>query len=187
MKTSNVRWKMIGISAGILAIIAAVIFLIIAYAAPAENPQNTLTASTTITTVANGTPGGSSTASAPPSPSAGTHSAPTLPGSTITIHLVTPISNNVWTEGQANPIAWDNAAGITGEIDLVNASTKQFIGIILAETGPKQTSYTWNAEQVYLGRYSADEKAVIPGTYSIRIHFDGNGLGDLVSGPFTIH
>jgi len=95
MKTSNVRWKTIGIIAGILAIIAAVIFLIIAYATPAENPQNTLTASTTITTVANGTPGGSSTASAPRPLLPGLHNAPTLPGSTITIHLVTPISNNV--------------------------------------------------------------------------------------------
>jgi hypothetical protein len=186
MKTPNVRWKVIGTVTAILIVVAAILYFIIGFAAPAETPQNTLESSTTITTVTNGTPGGSSTASAPPSPSSSTNSAPSLPGSAITIHLVTPIADNVWTEGQANPIAWDNAAGITGEIDLVDATTKQFIGIILAETGPKQTSYTWNAEQVYLGRYSADEKAVIPGTYSIRIHFDGNGLGDLVSGPFTI-
>lgn len=132
----------------------------------------------------NGAPGdngSSTTPAAGASPAGGGQS-----GATITIHLLTPISGNVWTIGQANPIAWDNAADITGEIDLVNANTKAFIGVILAETGPKQTSYTWDAREVYLGRYSADEVAVIPGVYSIRIHFDGNGLDDLISGPITI-
>ena len=187
MKTLNVRWKLVGLVAGILVVIAAVIFLVVSLAAPEQPAEIPAGTSSTITTVANGTPGGSSTASAPPTQSGGgAQNIPPLPGSTITIHLLTPISNNVWTVGKANPIAWDNAADITGEIDLVNATTKKFVGVILAETGPKQTSYTWNAEQVYLGRYSADEKAVIPGIYSIRIHFDGNGLGDLVSGPFTI-
>lgn len=180
MNTLNVRWKVIGVIAGVLVVIAAAIFLIVSLAAPAKPARNgtgTAGTSSTVTTVANGTPGGSSTASAPLTPS---------PGPTITIHLLTPIANNVWTIGNANPIAWDNAADITGEIDLVNATTKKFIGVILAETGPKQTSYTWNAEQVYLGRYSANEVAVTPGVYSISIHFDGNGLGDLVSGPITI-
>jgi hypothetical protein len=188
MKKLNVRWQAIGLVAGILIVIAAAVFLIIARATPSEPAQTAAGVSTTVTTVANGAPGGTSTASAPPTQSdaSGTQNVPPPPGSTITIHLLTPISNNVWTIGKANPIAWDNAADITGEIDLVNAVTKQFIGVILAETGPKQTSYTWNADQVYLGRYSADERAVVPGTYSIRIHFDGNGLGDLVSGPFTI-
>ena len=104
----------------------------------------------------------------------------------ITIHLLTPIANNVWTIGQPNPIAWDNAAGITGEIDLVDATTKQFIGVIDSDTGVLQTSYIWDARSVALARYSPDSKNVVPGVYSIRIHFDGNELGNLVSGPITI-
>jgi len=122
--------------------------------------------------VANGTPGGSEHRFGASVPSAGTHNAPTLPGSTITIH--SSLRSPIMCGRRVRQIPSRGISRrITGEIDLVNASTKQFIGIILAETGPKQTSYTWNAEQVYLGRYSADEKAVIPGTYSIRIHFDG--------------
>jgi hypothetical protein len=183
----HVRWKMVAVAAGILIVIAAAVFAIVSFTTPAAPAQSGAGASSTVTTVANGTPGGTSTVSAPPATSgAGSQNIPPPPGSTITIHLLTPLSNNVWTIGQANPIAWDNAADITGEIDLVNATTKKFIGVILSETGPKQTSYTWNAEQVYLGRYSADEVAVEPGVYSISIHFDGNGLGDLVSGPITI-
>ena len=104
----------------------------------------------------------------------------------ITIDLLTPISGNVWTIGGQNSIAWSAPAGITGEIDLVNAVTKEFIGVILSETGPNQTSYSWDARSIYLARYSPDQKDVVPGTYAIRIHFDGNGLGDLVSGPITI-
>ena len=104
----------------------------------------------------------------------------------ITIHLLTPIANNVWTIGQPNPIAWDNAPKITGEIDLVDAVTKKFVGVILSNTGPNQTSYIWDGRSIYRARYSADKKDVVPGTYSIRIHFDGNNLGNLISGPITI-
>lgn len=141
------------------------------------------------TTVTNSLPGSNtSTASAVTVPSSEGNGGniPALPGPAITITLLTPISGNVWTIGGANPIAWDNPADVTGEIDLVNANTKEFIGVILSETGPKQTSYTWDARSIYLARYSADMKDVVPGVYSIRIHFDGNGLGDLVSGPITI-
>ena len=105
----------------------------------------------------------------------------------IIIHLLTPIANNVWTRGEPNPIAWDNAPKITGEIDLVNAVTKKIIGVVLSNTGTNQTSYIWDARSIYRARYSADKKDVVPGTYSIRIHFDGNNLGDLISGPITIN
>ena len=153
--------------------------------APAENN------SPAVTTVTNSAPGGngSSTASAAPSAAAAAgrgKNIPALPGPAITINLITPISGNAWTIGGANPIVWSAAANITGEIELVNADTKAFIGVILSETGPNQTSYSWDARSVYLSRYGADKKDVVPGTYSIRIHFDGNGLGDLVSGPITI-
>ena len=142
------------------------------------------------TTITNSAPGGERNRHASPLPHPRRkrrQNIPALPGPTITIHLLTPISGNVWTIGGTNPIAWDNPADITGEIDLVNANTKNFIGVILSETGPNQTSYSWDARSdLLLARYSADKKDVVPGVYSIRIHFDGNGLGALVSGPITI-
>lgn len=113
-------------------------------------------------------------------------SVPVIPGPSITINLLTPIANNLWTIGQPNPIAWSNAANISGEIDLVDRTTKAFIGVITSNIGPNQTSYIWDARSIYRARYSADKTDVVPGTYSIRIHFDGNGLGNLVSGPITI-
>lgn len=186
MNTQNIRWKAIGIWVIIVAVIGAIMWIVLAThnRTPAQN--TTGTASTTVTTSAPGG-NGSSTTSGISSPSRnGRQNIPALPGPSITIHLLTPISGNAWTIGGTNPIAWDNAAGVTGEIDLVNANTKAFIGVILSETGPNQTSYSWDARSIYLARYSADKKDVVPGTYSIRIHFDGNGLGDLVSGPITI-
>jgi hypothetical protein len=104
----------------------------------------------------------------------------------ITINLLTPIANNTWTIGQPNPIAWSNEADITGEIDLLDAQTKKFIGVIDSETGPHETSYSWDARSIYASRYSPIKKDVVPGVYAIRIKFDGNGLSSLVSGPVTI-
>lgn len=113
-------------------------------------------------------------------------SVPIIPGPSIIINLLTPGANNIWTIGQPNSIAWSNPANISGEIDLVDKTTKAFIGVIISNIGPNQTSYFWDARSIYRARYSADKTDVIPGIYSIRIHFDGNGLGDLISGPITI-
>lgn len=192
------RWKFITLRAAIPVVIVAAVLLIIIFpphgaatgagtaataSATSTAASGTASASTTSVTAANGA---SPAPSVGQSAKTGSSNIPALPGPTITIHLLTPIANNVWTIGGQNPIAWDNAAGVTGEIELVNATTKQFIGVILSETGPNQTSYSWNARSIYLGRYSADQVDVVPGTYSILIHFDGNGLGDLISGPITI-
>ncbi len=176
MNTSSKAWKITAIIVGVVIVVGIVLAIIFLRPNGAKNGADTDNTSLTAT---NNVPAGSANSS-------GSAASASPANNTITIHLVTPISGNVWTAGNANPIAWDNAANVTGEIDLVTADTKQFVGIILAETGVKQTSYTWDARQIYLGRYGADEKAVVPGKYSIRIHFDGNGFGDLVSGPITI-
>lgn len=192
MKALKVRWKVVGIWAMVLIVVAAALYGALAWIASETTSRNAdrVAADRASTTVTNIIPGsnGSSTASPAPAPSAenGEQNIPALPGPAITITLLTPISGNLWTIGGQNPIAWDTPAGVTGEIDLVNATTKAFVGVILSETGPNQTSYSWDARSIYLERYSADMKDVVPGTYSIRIHFDGNGLGDLVSGPITI-
>jgi|GEM_PF-1775674 len=187
------KWKLIAVIVVVVIIVVGLVFLFLHNGAtPAGTGQNaagTAVASTTVTNIVPGSNGSSTASAVSHSPSSGVGGAkniPPLPGPAITIDLLTPISGNVWTIGQPNSIAWDNSANITGEIDLVNANTKAFVGVILSETGPKQTSYSWDARSIYLARYSADKKDVVPGTYSIRIHFDGNGLGDLVSGPITI-
>ncbi len=198
MDILKARW--VAIAIGAVIVVAGVTLAIVFFhgqgATGVPSAQNNIAqtsteASDTTTTVTTVTNVDITTSPAPTTPqkssgSRGGGSIPALPGPSITIDLMTPIANNVWTIGQPNPIAWDNPANITGEIELVNATTKAFIGVILSETGPKQTSYSWDARSIYLSRYGADQKDVVPGTYSIRIHFDGNGLGDLVSGPITI-
>jgi hypothetical protein len=193
MQKMNTRERWAAISAGII-IIVGIAVAIIHHHSPSDisenNTQqdNTPTSTAAVGVVLSSTGENSVAATTAPSKSSSTSSssATTLPGPTITIDLLTPIANNTWTIGQPNPIAWSAAAGISGEIDLVDATTKQFIGVIISNIGPDQTSYIWDARAIYLGRYSADKKDVVPGTYSIRIHFDGNGLSDLVSGPITI-
>lgn len=186
METGPVRNPLAVWSAA--AVVAIVGIVLIAIFPPRGNATSGVAAANSSSTAATAV----TTGNGSPAPANGQESGtgasniPPAPGPTIVIHLLTPISGNVWTQGGANPIAWDNPAGVTGEIELVDAVTKTPIGIILAETGPNQTSYTWGAQEVYRGRYSADEMAVVPGTYSILIHFDGNGLGDLISGPITI-
>lgn len=192
MNILRAKWKLISLVIGIVVIIVVVIMfaVLLLYGGattptgPAQNGISTNNTSTAIATSTNGTASGNGTAAY--SSGGGASNIPALPGPAITINLLTPISNNVWTIGGTNSIAWDTSAGVTGEIDLVNATTKAFIGVILSETGPNQTSYSWDARSIYLARYSADKKDVVPGIYSIRIRFDGNGLGDLVSGPITI-
>lgn len=107
-------------------------------------------------------------------------------GRTITINLTMPAPGTAWTIGRANSISWNPAAGVTGEIELVNATTKATVGVILSQTDMNQTSYSWNTRSVYLSRYSPQMKDILPGAYFIRIHFDGNNLGDLTSGTVYI-
>jgi hypothetical protein len=185
------RWRLVGLVVVIAVVVVGAVVLIVrsGNATPAVTAQNGTSTNNASTTVTNSAPGGDGVATASPAPQAsgsGGRNIPALPGPAITIHLLTPISGNAWKIGGTNSIAWDNPAGITGEIDLVNADTKASLGVILSETGPHQTSYSWDARSIYLARYSADKKDVVPGVYSIRIHFDGNGLGSLVSGPITI-
>lgn len=183
------RTKWIVLCAGII-IIGIVIAIVHHYRSNSisqgNSQQNDSPTSTAAIGVALSSTGENSVAVTPSKASSSSSPVPVTQETYITIHLLTPIANNNWTIGQPNPIAWDTAAGITGEIDLVDATTKQFIGVIDSDVGVLQTSYIWDARTVALARYSPDSKNVVPGVYSIRIHFDGNNLGDLVSGPITI-
>jgi len=193
MKFLRAQWKGVLLGAGtvVVAVLAVTLtFLFFRWtAAPTDILQNVtsaVNASTSITTVTSTAPIASAAVPVPHPSGGGTPSIPALPGPAITIHLLNPGANETWTIGQSNSIAWDNPANVTGEIDLLNSNTGAVVGIILSETGPNQTSYSWNGRSIYLSRYGADEKDVVPGKYSIRIHFDGNGLGNLISNPVII-
>jgi hypothetical protein len=189
MKNISPRTKWISLGAAILVVIAIIVLIIHHHKSTNTSEANNTATTTSADTVTSTTSIGaviSSTGENSIIANDATTSVPVTTPPRITINLLTPIANNLWTIGQPNPIAWSAAANITGEIDLVDAKTKQFIGVILSNTGSNQTSYIWDARSIYLGRYSADKKDVVPGVYSIRIHFDGNGLGDLISGPITI-
>jgi hypothetical protein len=177
----------------IVVLIVAIIVLVIVLAqrgaqssAPGSLSQDVTSATGTTATGSAGT-----TASPSAAPSGGTSAkpgtrVPVSPGRTITIDLLSPASGAVWTIGGQNLISWTPAAGVTAEIELVNATTKAVTGVILSQTGMSQTSYTWDARSVSLLRYGGQSKDVVPGVYLIRIHFDGNNLGDLTSGPVYI-
>ena len=102
------------------------------------------------------------------------------------ITLVTPVPGDTWIATLQNPIQWSKAAGVSGQIDLLSATTSQLVGVILNEIGPAQTSYTWNTRDLLVSRTSPSKLTVVPGRYLIRISFDGNNLPSITSQPFTI-
>lgn len=148
---------------------------------------NTGTAATVAAATTTGT-SASGNATAPVNTNAGTNrgtSAPVAAVPPIIIHFITPVPNDVWTIGVTNPISWDNAGNITAEIDLLDAKGN-FVGVITSQTGPQETSYPWDTREYALSRYNPLKKEVVPGTYKIRITFDGNNLPPIVSPTITI-
>lgn len=75
---------------------------------------------------------------------------------------------------------------MTGYISLLDATTYKLVGVILNQTGPHQTSYTWNTRDLLLSRSSPTKITVTPGRYVVRIAFDGNNLSPITSVPVTI-
>jgi hypothetical protein len=107
-------------------------------------------------------------------------------GTSAPILFVTPVPGDTWKIATTNPIQWSREAGVTGQIELLNASTKNLVGVILNEIGTHQTSYSWNTRDIYLSRTSPSKTTVTPGRYLIKISFDGNNLSPITSQPITI-
>jgi hypothetical protein len=105
---------------------------------------------------------------------------------TAPIIFVTPIPGETWTIGAPNSISWSREGGVSGQIELLDAVTKSLVGVILNQTGPHQTSYTWNTREVFLSRTNPLKTGVLPGRYLIKIAFDGNNLSPITSQPITI-
>jgi hypothetical protein len=164
-------------------VVALVIVLITengGQAPSAGNLEQYIASSTQSTTTASGA---ANSGNAPAQNTAGA----TQPAATgFTIHLRTPIAGETWTIGQQNTISWDRAAGVYGQIELLDASTKTLIGVIIPQTGPNQTSYTWNTRDILLSRNNPLKKNVVQGTYLVRLLFDGNNLAPVTSGAFNI-
>lgn len=103
------------------------------------------------------------------------------------ISLITPTPNDTWTANTQNTVQWSRAAGVSGQIDLMTAGyPATLVGVILVNTGPNQTSFTWNTRDLLQSRTSPVKTTVNPGTYVVRVAFDGNNLSPATSQPFKI-
>lgn len=152
----------------------------------------TAASNTQTSTASLGSP--TSSAETASSSSSGSSTAPSVkpappvypPPPSVVINLLTPTPNTQWVIGQQDTISWDAYPNITGQIDLLNASDKSLVGVILSETEAHQTSFSWDTRSYNLGRYGGLLKDVVPGTYIIEVQFDGNNLPKLFSGPVII-
>lgn len=102
------------------------------------------------------------------------------------ISFITPVNNDIWKINTQNVISWNAPGNISGSISLIDAKTNQSVGVILPQVGPNQTSYAWNTRDILLDRTNPLKKDVIPGTYMIRIAYDGNNIKPAMSPTFTI-
>jgi len=134
---------------------------------------------------ASAVPGTASTnagASSPASPYAGT----ATPSAQIVIKITAPVAGDAWKIGTTNSITWTRAANVTGYIYLINAQTKNLVGVITPQTGPQQTYYPWDTRHLALSQTDPSQKDVVPGTYYISMAFSGNHLPVISSPIFTI-
>src|SRR5690348_11486922 len=146
------KWMIVG---GVILVVGVLIGF---YGSGSMNQSPTGAGAGTGTTVSdNGNMPGTSGAQATPTPaSAGTNSgtsAGSKSGGTTnagggvpksSIVLITPTPGDTWTAETQNPIQWSRAAGVSGQIILLNATTYALVGVIAPSTGPQQTSFTWN-------------------------------------------
>ncbi len=178
-------------------VVCFVILLIFIYGGRNQNPisaTSNITASSNVETTTNASatiPTASSTLSGGAQPSTSGSGKKTkqpseqVPPPPIIIRFITPVVNDVWKIGVTNPISWNNAANFTGEIDLLDGSGN-FLGVILSQTGPDQTSYGWDTREYSLARYNPLKKEMVPGSYRIELKFDGNNLPPITGPVITV-
>jgi len=102
------------------------------------------------------------------------------------INFITPVADDLWKINTYNSISWTKAPNVTGYIYLVDATTKNFVGVIIPQTGTLQTSYSWNTRDLLLSRTNPLKKDVTPGSYIVEMAFDANHLPLISSPVFTI-
>ncbi|MEK9180156.1 MAG: hypothetical protein AAB897_01980 [Patescibacteria group bacterium] len=111
---------------------------------------------------------------AAPSPTPTPSLAPRLGLPNITV--VAPIADEKLVIGQVYNIKWSSEGGTKGFIYLADPATKEVVGWINSETGPHDTSYDWDARDIYLARYSPAKKPLEVGRYIIGVGFENRRL-----------
>ena len=127
---------------------------------------------------------GTSPQSTPGSPKTPAPS-PTPSTSPSSIKITSPSEGAEWVVNENHTITWSKAAGLTGGIYIVDASTKAVIGWITSNTVSNQTSYTWDTRDLFLNRGSGLKKSISVGKYIIKIKFDGP-KPEAQSGSFSL-
>lgn len=113
-------------------------------------------------------------------------SAPSKPAVPQTgIYITSPAAGEKWVIGQNNTIKWSEEGGFKGFIYLANAGTKEIVGWINSETGPHQTSYVWDARDLFISRYNPNKQAARVGNYIIGVGFESKKQ-PAISGVFEI-
>jgi len=144
---------------------------------------NTEASTTPMSTIGSSTSSSTKkTAIASITPSSKIQSPPSRP----VINFITPIAGSLWKINTYNSISWTKAPNVTGYIYLVDATSKNFVGVIIPQTGTMQTSYSWNTRDLLLSRTNPLKKDVTPGNYIVEMAFDANHLPLISSPVFTI-
>lgn len=173
-------------------VIGVAVLIVIFFLGYMLGGQTKVVAPTTSDTTPTNPSGTGSTGAVANNPTSGSpaHQPTNTPGTPATTlsppYITEPTSASVWKIATQNIISWTKEANVSGYIYLVDATTKNTLGVINPSTGPHQTSYTWNTRDILLSRTNPLGKTVTPGTYIIKISFDGNNLPVVSSPTFTI-
>lgn len=171
--------------AAVLVVIAFAIVTWLAFRTPTQPTLPMAATTTTASATASGTIVGSTTVKAAVAAAAPAPQAPAKQH-LIIIAITSPTSSDQWTIGAENTISWSKAAGITGQLYLVNATSGVIAGWIQQNIAPNQTYFPWNARSVFLSHTSPAGKDVLPGEYVIKMLFASPDVPPVVSAPFFI-
>jgi hypothetical protein len=128
----------------------------------------------------------SSQTSSLPSVAVAAQSEKTAAPRTIMISITSPTSGAQWAIGSENTISWNKAAGVTGELYLVSATSGAAVGWVQQNIGPNQTYFPWNTQNLFLGKTDPAGKDVVPGKYFLKLSFSSPSVPTAVSAPFFI-
>lgn len=125
--------------------------------------------------------------SAAPTGQAGGYSGvkPLAPKTQSGVKILSPQENDIWALNQLHQIHWNKEVGEIGAIQLVSAESRELVGWILASTGVKQNSFSWDTRDVSLSRQAGVKTNLKTGSYRVKIIFDSR-FAPIESAPFGI-
>ncbi|MBI4084982.1 MAG: hypothetical protein HY432_00540 [Candidatus Liptonbacteria bacterium] len=165
----------------VIVIAFAAVLIIILYRSPenqvnAPSSEGEVAVSSTPSTPSSSAPGQQTSLQKPA----------TVQKEAISIKIISPLQSEQWAIGESHTISWSREAGVSGQIYLASASTRETVGWIHSSTGPNQTSFSWSTSDVALSRSSALRKNIGVGNYIIKIKFDNPKIAESSSGVFSI-